>query len=365
MRFISPLLKRIIYPTLARAGYFRHFSAGGPAIVTYHGVSPAGYKSIDPDLDGGLVTVGALRQQLALLKSRYHLITPEEFRAWCRSKEALPGRSVLLTCDDGLENCVTDMLPVLADFGASCLFFVLGASASETRSLLWYEELYLVLLAGPERVSVDIPELGGAQHATGRDSKRELWSKLLKVLSAYDAGRRQEYISKLRSKLSGSLAIHLDSEAGRRRFQLMDSNGLSKLVAAGMTVGAHTNSHCMLSCAGDAIAWSEIHSSRTRLEAVLHQPVWAFAYPFGDPQSFSERDVALVERAGYECAFTNTGGGFGAAIRQYAVPRVHVTAEMNLGEFEAHLSGFYRGLRRRFSASELDVPKLDRRGMGA
>lgn len=61
---------------------------------------------------------------------------------------------------------------------------------------------------------------------------------------------------------------------------------------------------------------------------------------------------AAVEQAGFRCAFMNAGGGFGAKIagakiNRFALPRVHVTAEMSLAEFEAHISGFYRSLRKR------------------
>ena len=48
----------------------------------------------------------------------------------------------------------------------------------------------------------------------------------------------------------------------------------------------------------------------------------------------------------------NAGGGFGAKvmgtkINQFALPRVHVPADMSLFEFEAHISGFYRSPRKR------------------
>jgi len=40
------------------------------------------------------------------------------------------------------------------------------------------------------------------------------------------------------------------------------------------------------------------------------------------------------------------GGGFGAKIERFAVPRVHVTVDMSLSEFEAHVTGFYASLRK-------------------
>ena len=51
----------------------------------------------------------------------------------------------------------------------------------------------------------------------------------------------------------------------------------------------------------------------------------------------------------------NAGGGFGAKIDRFAVPRVHVTADMSLSEFEAHIAGFYRTLRKRFGRPDAAV----------
>jgi hypothetical protein len=129
-----------------------------------------------------------------------------------------------------------------------------------------------------------------------------------------------------------------------------------------MAVGAHSVSHPILACASKELAWREISESRSVLERVLGQTVWAFAYPFGNAATVTGRDLRLAEEAGFRCAFMNVGGGLGAKINRsgigrseighpkinrFALPRVHVTADMNLFEFEAHISGFYRSLRQR------------------
>jgi peptidoglycan/xylan/chitin deacetylase (PgdA/CDA1 family) len=112
-----------------------------------------------------------------------------------------------------------------------------------------------------------------------------------------------------------------------------------------MTIGAHSLSHPILAHASPDLAEQEISESRRVLEQVLAQTTWAFAYPFGKGATVTPREIQLVEQAGFRCAFMNTGGGFGAQVDRFTVPRVHVTANMNLSEFEAHLSGFYRLLR--------------------
>jgi peptidoglycan/xylan/chitin deacetylase (PgdA/CDA1 family) len=121
---------------------------------------------------------------------------------------------------------------------------------------------------------------------------------------------------------------------------------LRQLASAGMTIGAHTLSHPMLSQLPVELAYAEITESRTRLESALQQRVWAFAYPFGDPQSVTPQVLAMAQKAGYAAAFMNFGGGLGTDLPAYALPRIHVTAEMSLAEFEAHVSGFYARLQR-------------------
>jgi peptidoglycan/xylan/chitin deacetylase (PgdA/CDA1 family) len=106
-------------------------------------------------------------------------------------------------------------------------------------------------------------------------------------------------------------------------------------------------SHPMLSQMPIDLARAEISESRARLECALGKRIWALAYPFGDSQSVTPQVFALAEQSGFAAAFLNYGGGLGTELPQYAIPRVHVTAEMEIGEFEAHVAGFYAALQRR------------------
>lgn len=351
MRLVSPLLKHVVYPSLARSGYLRRRLGQGPAVVTYHGVFPRGYRSMDPALDGALVSREKLQQQLQLLKNKYHVISPREFLLWCEAKIELPPRSVMLTCDDGLHNTLSDMLPLLQEFNLSCLFFVTGGSLSDAPQMLWYDELYLMLLEAPDGFFLDFPKAGISESVNGREGKRALWWKMVRKLSQHDAGSRRVLLQLVRTSLGISDGWNLryfDAVNGKR-FSLLNLAGVQSLAAAGMCIGAHTQSHPMLSQMPSELVWREISENHRDLEQALGQPVWALAYPFGDAGSVTSRELDLAERAGYACAFLNVGGGFGAAAPRFALPRVHVTATMTLAEFEAHVSGFHRSLRQRLT----------------
>jgi peptidoglycan/xylan/chitin deacetylase (PgdA/CDA1 family) len=349
MRIVSPLLKHVAYPWLAKSGLLRRAAGRGLAVVTYHGIRPQGYEPIDPVLDGNLIAAEMLRRQLRLLKDRYKLIAPQDLLLWCTSGRELPQRSVLLTCDDGLRNNLTDMLPVMQEEGVQSLFFVTGASAADEPATLWYEELFLILHAagaGHFELSGAGVEISGELGARG--GRREIWWSAVKRLSQVDAESRRVFLCAARAHLGASDGMNFGSDDSprQRRFHLLRRAELLQLDSAGMTIGAHTLNHTLLSQSPPELALSEISGSRLRLEAVLGKPVWAFAYPFGDADSVTPQVLSMAEQAGYKVAFLNIGGGLGADIPRFAMPRIHVTAAMNLNEFEAHVAGLHASLQR-------------------
>jgi len=301
-------------------------------------------------LDGNLVHADSLRRQLQLLKRRYHVITPEDFLHWSEGELSLHPRSVLLTCDDALRNTLTEMAPILRELSLSCLIFATGASADETPSMLWYEELYLMLLDASEPITLSLPEAGVRIGPIVPNEKHAYWWNLIQRLSRFNGQSRRGFLNQVREQLRlsadwGDRFVH-DSTLSTR-FLALDVAGLQQLAASGMTIGAHSLSHPILAQAPDDLAWQEISESRSVLEKALGRTVWAFGYPFGNAATVTRRDLRLAEQAGFRCAFMNVGGGFGAKIDRFAVPRVHVTADMNLSEYEAHIAGFYRTLRKR------------------
>lgn len=318
--------------------------------MTYHGVFPSGYEVQGPALDGNLVYAESFKRQLQLLKKRYHIISPDDFLHWVEGENSLPPRSVLLTCDDALQNTLTEMVPILQDLDLSCLFFATGASVEPSPSMLWYEELYLMLSDGTEPIDLNIPEAQIVIRKSAANEKHSCWWNLVEQLSSFDRQVRRGFLDQIRSqlKLPGEWKEKFVRNATlASRFLTLDLAGLRKLRSSGMAVGAHSLSHPVLAKASEVLARQEISESRSALEDALGEQIWAFGYPFGNAATVTRREISLAERAGFRCAFMNVGGGFGAKFDRFAVPRVHVAADMSLSEFDAHIAGFYRSLRER------------------
>lgn len=348
MRLLSSILQRVVYPALGKVGYFP--SQASACVVTYHGVLPDSYRSTDSFLDNTLVTVEQFRAQLKLLKRRYSVISPQRFLAWIEGHEELPERCVLLTCDDGLLNNASVMLPVLLEEELQCLFFVTGQSTEDIASVLWYVDLYLMLMNAPS--SERETDICGVRVATiGNDSsgRRSEWIRLTKCLSSLGIDGRVSFLREAAARWglrSDWRKRYLEDLSLRQRFQLLGPGEMKELSANGMTIGAHTISHPVLSELTDRQAWAEIHDCRQKLEQCTKHSVWALAYPFGNDASVGVREFKIAEDAGYECAFMNLSGPLSVE-KRYSLPRVHVTAEMTLDVYEAHISGFHEHLRRK------------------
>lgn len=357
MKLISPLLKHLVYPGLSRSGYLRRREHETPVVLTYHGLLPPGYKPIDPVLDGNLVTPEQFRRHLEFLRRHYHVISPESFLRWINGDEHLPVNSVLLTCDDGLRNNLSEMLPILLEFRFACLFFVTSAGLDGIPAMLWCDELLLMLLEASSTVIVEWPDIAINLRAEGRQGKTKLWWELVRRFSRLDHEERELLLGRLRDHLGLSenwkSIYHHDSRLSRR-FALMLGAEVQELVEAGMSIGAHTSQHSLLPQLPAEMARKEISENRERLKQTLGHEIWALAYPFGNSEAVTSREIEMVEKAGFACAFINENGE-SVFTNRYAIPRVHVTAGMTMGELEAHLSGFHRSLRNIFLPSQEPV----------
>jgi peptidoglycan/xylan/chitin deacetylase (PgdA/CDA1 family) len=350
---VSSILRRAVYPAMSRASVFsRRVRPGEVCVLTYHGVVPEGSATGVSPAEGTLVSAEQFRRQLRLLKSRYELITPEAFRGRWNEVASLPERAVLLTCDDGLLNVLTDMVPILLEEGARCLFLVTGASLKDAPATLWYEELYRMLDDAPGNAVVMIGAERFRKDSFARKDMVRHWWDLVHELSRLCGDERNKALETLRSqwRLPKDWMMYDPADArAERRHRLLNRSELQQLVAQGMSVGAHTISHPILTQMPLELAEREIRECRAGLESHLKRGVWALAYPFGHDGSARAREMRMAAEAGYSCAFLNHGGGVSQGTSpRFGLPRAHVTADMALPELEAHLSGFHESLQRRF-----------------
>ncbi len=342
MRFVSPLLKHAVYPALHRMGCLTRITPpAGYAVVNYHGILPVDYSSSDKFLDGNLVEAEVFRKQLQFLKAHYRIAHPEEFRAAIDHAQQLPPRTVLLTCDDGLLNTLTDLLPILQSEHVPCLFFVTAASCKNDSNMLWYEELYHAIRIRPLNGLASQLPVDPISNPPRAETFQSGWWNIVRRASQLDAEARADWMAQVRVHAGAT-----DATSSEKRWRLLRLPELKQLSESGMTIGAHTRTHPVLSLCTDKEARREIQEGKVELERALERPIWAFAYPFGNPATMGDREFRLAREAGFSCAFLNVERWAAQQSSPLAIPRSHVTSDMTLPEFAAHLSGFHARLQR-------------------
>lgn len=97
---------------------------------------------------------------------------------------------------------------------------------------------------------------------------------------------------------------------------------VGELVAAGMSVGSHSVTHPRMSLLDDAASREEVVRSKEVLEDRTGGPVLDFAAPYGLPGiDYGQREVDLVQAAGYRSLASARPGRTGPGGSPYAIPR--------------------------------------------
>lgn len=102
----------------------------------------------------------------------------------------------------------------------------------------------------------------------------------------------------------------------------MDRSGL-------VTMASHTLTHASLPKSKNAKG--EIADSKKIMEDFVGHPVGTFAYPYG---AFNDSTAALVQKAGYDMAFTTQGGATMSYQKRFVLPRVRISGGLSLVSYK-------------------------------
>ena len=106
----------------------------------------------------------------------------------------------------------------------------------------------------------------------------------------------------------------------------------------GVDFQSHSLLHPVLTTCTEKECWTEIAEARRVLEDLGKEPVVHFAYPNGD---YGEREIALLQKAGYRSARTVDAGWNGPHTNLYTLKSMTISDDATLNEMIAQLSGIF------------------------
>jgi peptidoglycan/xylan/chitin deacetylase (PgdA/CDA1 family) len=226
------------------------------------------------------------------------------------STDSLPAGAAAITFDDGYANNCSVALPILLRVGLPATFFIATGFLDGGR--MWNDTIIDVMrrYAGPE---LDLSSLNlGRYSVRNVEDRRRSVDELIGKLKYLDPGRREA--------LCNDIAATASNEPPRDL--MLTTDQVRTLANAGMTIGAHTINHPILSRVSEQEAHKEMARSKQQLESITGREVQLFAYPNGKPGiDYSAVHARIAQKVGFSAAVST---GLGAATRGddiFQIPR--------------------------------------------
>lgn len=206
----------------------------------------------------------------------------------------LPARAVALTFDDGYRDNAEVAVPILRAHRVPGTFFLVPGFL-DRRVSPWWEDL--------ARAWASVPEGGGTLAGwhvppDGRARRQALAAAQQELKAIPGNARLRRVAQAFRDAGTGRTAVDL----------MMDWDEARGLVAAGMDVGSHTDSHPILAREDAMAQRAELVDAARALREGLGHPVPLVAYPNGTAADIDGRSIAAARGAGHSFGITTVWG---------------------------------------------------------
>jgi len=309
----------------------------GLLILNYHRIGTPGDSLFDPCLWS--VTQDQLDTQVRLLKSGFDVIGLDDLPNVEMDLQRASGepwrmrRFVMVAFDDGYRDNYESAFPVLASHGVPGVFF-LATGSIDHGGVSWWDALSWMVRSS-RRATLELPDFlpGGPVNLNDRndpDRTRAL-RMLLERYYRLPGSQTRPFLLAVADATGSGLP---PAELSRDLWLTWDM--VREMRASGMSIGAHTVTHPVLSRLGLEEQESELLESRLRLEAETGQPVTALSFPVGRRDTFNQDTREALSRAQYDYAFSFYGGYIPPGRwDRFNLPRTAVESTTTLAEFKA------------------------------
>jgi peptidoglycan/xylan/chitin deacetylase (PgdA/CDA1 family) len=223
---------------------------------------------------------------------------------------SLPARAAAVTFDDGYADNFTVALPILRRADVPATFFIAAGYLDGGR--MW-NDIVIDAVRKAEGAELDLRKFKLDRYPlnTLEDRRRSL-DQILKKLKYLQPAERSSLVAELAASTKSASARHL----------MLSSEQVRALSAGGMTIGAHTVNHPILSRIGESEARAEMRESKERLETITGAKVTLFAYPNGKPGTdYTDTHVRLAREVGFEAACSTGWGAAKTGCDVFQIPR--------------------------------------------
>ena len=309
--FLSSLKLELAY--FSGRGWLKSHGVG--VILRFERIRPRSVDRFQP-LKSREITPKFLERTIRALKRwKYDIVSIDEV---CRRAVRLASRRrfACLTFDGGYKDVITSAYPVLSRHDVPFTLYVPTAFPDGIGEA-WWLALEQVI-ARESRISLVMNREERHFEIAGASEKYQLYDFLEQWMRSLAPSDLSIAIKDLCTRYAVDLAA-------LSRGASLDWGDLARLAADPLvTIGSATVNYPVLSNLKDAAAMREINMGKAVAETALRREIRHFAYPFGDPASWSRKHAVMVEEADFVSAVSTVPGVVEAEGRTslHALPRI-------------------------------------------
>jgi peptidoglycan/xylan/chitin deacetylase (PgdA/CDA1 family) len=300
-------------------------------LLTYHRIGQANNGDFsDPHMISA--SPAGFEWQMRHISRHFTVLSLEDVIERFKTGKLLPQNIAAITFDDGYRDNYSLAYPILRSYKLPATIFLTTGLVNTAHPMWWDKLVYLI--GTTQASAVSVPGLGllRLENAQARSRAREKLRRHLKSLNEDD---RRSQVEALNHRLISDPNNQPCTPAPLTWEQVREMS------QNGVTFGAHTHTHPILTRVSTEDAEREILLSKQIIENELETPARLFAYPNGKKGDFDARIQEIVIRSGFEAAVTLIHGSNRLVKNQldrYALRRIYVGSD-DRSTFMAKVSG--------------------------
>lgn len=260
------------------------------------------------------------RDQLVYLQKHSTILSQRDLLKILSGQDPGKGPFSMVTFDDAYIDNYHLALPVLKELGVPAIFFI-PATVIEKRDLGWWDKISFIVK---------------------NSQKSELFFRGEKLFLGLDVSASIEKLCNIIKLTPGIVPLDVVEELSMLSEspvpskeamdkELMTWEQLKEAHDNGIALGSHTCSHRVLATLSEEEQAREIIDSKIYLENKLNVEIKTLAFPVGGLEHFNDVTLKLVEKAGYDAAFSfNTGTSIIGNLNKFAIPRLGAPDDLQL-----------------------------------
>lgn len=301
--------KALLAYTIYQSGLLNQLTMYHNGVKDQHRIIILGYHRVVKDFSSSsflsipsmLISANTFRCHLNLICHRFDCISLDEALEVIAGHRTLKRDAVVLTFDDGYQDFYDVAYPILRTYKLPATLFVPTSMIGE-KSPLIHDQLYYLIL-----------EMTRCNHSITALLKELNLLEPLPLISKALSGQKPDYYTAMRALLDlPQRQVDKLIKAMKDKLNFLDSNfpteyqllswpSLLEMANTGITIGAHTRMHTLLTEESKDVVEAEIIGSKAELELKLGKVVRHFAYPDG---RYNHQIAELVRNAGFQSACT-------------------------------------------------------------